>query len=228
MTFFFQGVNFVSGLNLEQAEYAIKAIASVHALSLGMKFKEKVDLNEKYPVSGKLWQKMTNKIDSDKFQFLFQITKATESYQQLLEQGLPQLSKFLARRGGFERELQILEKLRPKTKNLIEKLLHPTEPMGLITHTDFWCNNLLFKRQLDDSYNDNCTLLDWQMITYSSPTNDIALLITSSLPSVVRRQHTSKLLDLYYNLLKVNCHKLSLDIEVDLQYSRNKMECDFR
>lgn len=47
----FQGLNFVNGLNLEQAEFAIKAIASVHALSLGMKFKEKVDLNEKYPVS---------------------------------------------------------------------------------------------------------------------------------------------------------------------------------
>lgn len=48
---FFQGVNFMNGLNLEQAEFAIKAIASVHALSLGMKFKEKVDLNEKYSVS---------------------------------------------------------------------------------------------------------------------------------------------------------------------------------
>lgn len=47
----FQGVNFINGLNLEQAEFAIKAIASVHALSLGMKFKEKVDLNEKYSVS---------------------------------------------------------------------------------------------------------------------------------------------------------------------------------
>lgn len=100
--------------------------------------------------------------------------------------------------------------------------------MGLITHTDFWCNNLLFKRQLDDSYNDNCSMLDWQMITYSSPTNDIALLITSSLQSSIRRQHTGKLLDFYYNLLKSNCKKLSLDIEGDLQYSRNKMECDFR
>lgn len=47
----FQGINFINGLNLEQAEYAIKAIASVHALSLGMKFKEKIDLNEKYSVS---------------------------------------------------------------------------------------------------------------------------------------------------------------------------------
>jgi len=47
----YKTISFVEGLNLEQAEYAIKAIASVHALSLGMKFKEKIDLNEKYSVS---------------------------------------------------------------------------------------------------------------------------------------------------------------------------------
>lgn len=162
------------------------------------------------------------------FKFLFQISKATESYQQLLEQGLPQLAKFLRKRGGYERELQVLERIRPRTRKIIEKLLYPTEPMGLITHTDFWSNNLLFKDQIDDNYGDSCSLIDWQMITYSSPTNDIALLITSSLPASIRRQHTSKLLDFYYNLLKSNCHKLSIDIEIDLQYSRNKMECDFR
>lgn len=122
----------------------------------------------------------------------------------------------------------MLEQLRPKTKVMIENLLQPIEPMGVMTHTDFWCNNLLFKVEPDDSRNDNCTILDWQMITYSRPTNDIALLITSSLPSSIRRQHTTKLLDLYYNLLRSNCSKLSLDLEIDLQYSRNKMECDFR
>lgn len=162
------------------------------------------------------------------FQFLFQISKATESYQQLLEQGLPQLAKFLRKRGGFERELQVLERIRPRTRRIIEKLLHPTEPMGLITHTDFWSNNLLFKEQIDNNYSDSCSLIDWQMITYSSPTNDIALLITSSLSAATRRQHTTKLLDFYYNLLKSNCLKLSIDIELDLQYSRNKMDCDFR
>jgi thiamine kinase-like enzyme len=146
----------------------------------------------------------------------------------LLEQGLPQLSKFLQQKGNYEQELQVLEKLRPKTKILIENLLQPVEPMGLMTHTDFWCNNLLFKTTPDDTLNDNCSVLDWQMITYSRPTNDVALLITSSLPSSVRRQHTSKLLDLYYNLLRSNCTKISLDIEVDLQYSRKKLESDFR
>lgn len=145
-----------------------------------------------------------------------------------MEQGLPHLSKFLQQKGNYEAELEILEQLRPKTKILIENLLQPIGSMGVISHTDFWCNNLLFKEEFDDRRNDNCIILDWQMITYSRPTNDIALLITSSLPSNLRRQHATKLLDLYYNLLRSNCSKLSIDIEIDLQYSRSKMQCDFR
>lgn len=97
-------------------------------------------------------------------QFLFQISKATESYQQLVEQGLPQLTKFLERQKSHKRELAALAQIRPKTKSIIESLLQPIEPMGLITHTDFWCNNLLMNHTTDSV---NCVILDWQMITYS-------------------------------------------------------------
>lgn len=109
-----------------------------------------------------------------RFQFLFQITKATDSYQQLVEQGFPQLIKFLKGVDGFTHELTALERIRPKTKLIIEKLLHPIEPMGLITHTDFWCNNLLMKSNVgehasktDGKSQIGCVILDWQMITYS-------------------------------------------------------------
>lgn len=57
---------------------------------------------------------------------------------------------------------EVVERLtviRPKTKDLIEALLAPEEPMSLITHTDFWCNNLVFK----DS---QCAVLDWQMVNF--------------------------------------------------------------
>lgn len=43
--------HFKKGLNLMEAESAIKTISVVHALSLGLKLKHKVDLNERYPVS---------------------------------------------------------------------------------------------------------------------------------------------------------------------------------
>lgn len=115
-------------------------------------------------------------------QFLFQIPKATDSYQQLVEQGFPQLVNFLKGVNGFSNELAALEVIRLKTKSIIEKLLQPIEPMGLITHTDFWCNNLLVQEQASGNDTDtettgtnnecndkhvDCVILDWQMITYS-------------------------------------------------------------
>ncbi|XP_065080105.1 uncharacterized oxidoreductase dhs-27-like [Ochlerotatus camptorhynchus] len=203
----YKGANFTSGLTVGQTEAAIRAIVAIHALSLGLKLKKKVDVNEKYP-------------------FLFQTTRATESYQQLVEQGMPQLTKFLEAQPGYANELKALNKIRAKTKELIETLLQPIEPMGLITHTDFWCNNLLFRAEGDGT--DSCIILDWQMVTYSRPTNDLALLLISSIPSNIRRQHATRLLDLYYNLLKSYCQKLDIDVEADLGYSRNKMELEYR
>lgn len=159
-----------------EAESAIKAIAVIHAISLGIKIKEKVDLNEKYPVSCNGYEYSLGNVlaidlehfFSDSFQFLFQISKATESYQQLVEQGLPQLIRFLEGRKSHKRELAALVQIRPKTKSIIESLLQPIEPMGLITHTDFWCNNLLLKETMEnDERHVNCIILDWQMITYS-------------------------------------------------------------
>lgn len=47
----YRAANLSHGLTLAEAESAITSIASIHALTLGMKIKEKVDLNEKYPVS---------------------------------------------------------------------------------------------------------------------------------------------------------------------------------
>lgn len=46
-----QSAHFKKGLSLIEAECAVTTISVVHALSLGLKLKEKVNLNERYPVS---------------------------------------------------------------------------------------------------------------------------------------------------------------------------------
>lgn len=60
----FEGAEFSRGLTLKQAEAALDAVARIHALSLTLKIKEGKALSERYP-------------------FLFQTTRATDSYQQL-------------------------------------------------------------------------------------------------------------------------------------------------
>lgn len=202
----YTSADFSRGLTLRQTKAAIEAIARVHALSLCLKVKEGKLLSERYP-------------------FLFQTSKATDSYQQLVERGLPQLSSFLERRPGLESVLQSLNSIRSNTKELIAALLSPEEPIALITHTDFWCNNLMFKDNEDTSI---CAILDWQMVTYSRPTNDLALLLVSSVQSELRRQHTEELLDGYWSSLTDFCQRLGVDVEREHGYTRGDLSADYR
>ncbi|OXU20623.1 hypothetical protein TSAR_008504 [Trichomalopsis sarcophagae] len=175
----FEGAEFSRGLTLKQAEAALNAVARLHALSLTLKVKEGKPLSERYP-------------------FLFQTARATDSYQQLVERGLPQLARFLERRPGLEAVLEALLALRPRTKEVIANLLAPEDPLALITHTDFWCNNLLFRNSDDDGGGScECAILDWQMVTYSRPTND-------------------------------TCLGLGLDISGELNYTRSDLDRDYR
>ncbi|XP_067004874.1 uncharacterized protein [Anabrus simplex] len=202
----FSGADFSRGLTLRQTESALEAVARLHALSLALKVKEGRPLSERYP-------------------FLFQTARATDSYQQLVERGLPQLARFLERRPGMEAILACLVALRPSTKEVIAALLAPQEPLALITHTDFWCNNLLFR---DDDIKCACAVLDWQMVTYSRPTNDLALLLVSSVPTELRRRHTIDLLDGYWATLTATTLRLGVDVEGDLRYSRSQLAEDYR
>lgn len=75
-----------------------------------------------------------------------------------MERGLPQLTHFLENFPEMKTVVDCLNLIRPKMKYLIEVLLFAKEPISLITHMDFWSNNLLFKE-------DQCAILDWQMVS---------------------------------------------------------------
>lgn len=202
----YYSVKFSEGLTLNQAMAALDAIACIHAHSLSMKVVDGQSLSDRYP-------------------FLFQTAKATDSYQQLVERGLPQLAHFLKSRPGLEAVLETLLVLRPRTKDIISALLAPEGPLALLTHTDFWSNNLLFKEQGGTTY---CEILDWQMVTYSRPTNDVALLLVSSVPTELRRKHTKTLLNTYWYKLNWTCSHLGLNIPKDLGYTRKDLNMDYR
>ncbi|XP_014603005.1 PREDICTED: uncharacterized protein LOC106786300 [Polistes canadensis] len=198
--------SFSEGLSVPHAKAALDSIAGIHGLSLCMKMRDDKPLPDRYP-------------------FLFQKTKATDSYQQMVERGFSQLANFLECLPGLEPVLEALMALRPKTKDIIMNLLAPESPIATITHTDFWCKNLQF------AYTPGivkCYIVDWQMVAYSRPTNDVALLLVSSLPSELRRKYTKLLLDAYWNSLNEWCLIYGLDIPKDLGYTREDLSEDYR
>lgn len=201
--------DFQSGLSPSQAVAAVESVARVHASVLAYRCRLGADLGEAFP-------------------FLFRPEAAAESYQQLLERGLPQLASFLHTSAADEPELHAvlakLHKLRPRARETIANLLTPTSPIATLTHTDFWCNNLLFRP--GDSA-EECCILDWQMATYSRPTNDLALLLVTSVPGEVRREKTSFILDAYWQQFCSTASSLGLDVEAQLNYGRRELDAEY-
>jgi len=65
-------------------------------------------------------------------------------------------------------------------------------------------------------------------VTCSRPTNDVALLIISSLPTDLRRSSTRQLLDKYWLHFYTYCNQLGIHLEDDLGYSRARLAEDYR
>ena len=120
-----------------------------------------------------------------------------------------------------------LHKLRPKARDTIADLLRPSSCIATLTHTDFWCNNLLF-RQGGDHQSIDCSIVDWQMVTYSRPTNDLALLLVTSVSGDIRRGHTADVLDAYWNALTAHCRTFGLDVEQQLNDTRQDLQAEFQ
>lgn len=210
----YEMVDFRDGLDVGQACAAVESIARIHASALAYRLQLDVDLTQAFP-------------------FLFQPEAAAESYQQLLERGLPQLATFLHTSASDDRPelhavLAKLHKMRPKARETIASLLRPASPIATLTHTDFWCNNLLFRQGADgQDKRAECCILDWQMATYSRPTNDLALLLVTSVAGEVRRTQTGHILDAYWRQFTGTAQELGLDVEGRLNYGRKDLEQEY-
>jgi aminoglycoside phosphotransferase (APT) family kinase protein len=128
----------------------------------------------------------------------------------MIEHGFPTLSGFLESQEPDGHEILVnLQALHPKAIELLYELLKPPPPPApsCLTHMDFWCNNLLFRKREPSSGNElldtECLILDWQMMAVSRPTHDVALLLFTSLTPETRSQNTPKLLLHYWTVFQV-------------------------
>ncbi|CAG7834657.1 unnamed protein product [Allacma fusca] len=211
--------DFNSGLTLDEAKAALKQIAIVHGTSWA-------------------FQESTGEPLDDKWDFAYRPRKAASAYKMMIEQGFPTLAEFLDRQKPEGPELLTkLKALHPRAADLLCELLVPPAPPApsCLTHMDFWCNNLLFRKRTppdgsetesnkngsselesdDDNGETECQILDWQMMAISRPTHDVALLLFTSLTPETRHLHMDSLLQYYWNVFQETAQKLGVEIPFD-------------
>ena len=197
------------GLSLPQAASALRALAKIHAASVVYQSKEKVDMRKKFP-------------------YLLSPEQALASFQSLVNRGLPLLVKFLQNKSEHKLVRDKLQEYQSENmvSNVIKKSFESSNKLNTLVHCDFWVNNLLFCGTDDDPL---CCIIDWQLVTYGKPAIDLALLLTTSLNTDVRRDSRKTLITTYWTEFKSHLAEMGrgddqlvkdyelADLEVDLK-----------
>ncbi|XP_064092321.1 uncharacterized protein LOC135205512 [Macrobrachium nipponense] len=194
------------GLTVSQAKAALVAIANVHAAALTLQIKEKQPLPQKYP-------------------YLLSTDQAVESFNCLIDRGLPLLLKFLESRKDRAAVREGLQKYSGKdSTEILRSVLATSDKLNTLVHCDFWCNNLLFKQEDDTP---RCCIIDWQMVMYGRPAIDVAMLISTSLEPAERRKHAPALISDYWDAFMARLGQFGVEKDA-VKYTKEDLDEDYK
>ena len=191
-----------AGLTQQQTEAAVQCLAEFHAASYVYETKEKVDLKQKFP-------------------YLLSKEQAVESFQRLVDRGLPLLLKFLENKSNYSKIRSCLKSYTTsRVSETFLRMLSQSSNLNTLIHCDFWCNNLMFTKAKDNKGKVSCKIVDWQMITYGSPAIDLAMILSTSLSSEDRRNLQKEIISTYWKSFTTCLQKLGIktdDIKCSLE-----------
>ncbi|KAF2878838.1 hypothetical protein ILUMI_27327 [Ignelater luminosus] len=188
----FQIMDRIKGLDLETTKLLIKDLAVFHAFSVAVKLlKPDVFKNKLLPHLQKICM-YDNLSEKAQQHIIDNIINTAAANQECI----PHLSK--VKKGLLE------------CWDNMRNLLEPREPYATITHNDFWVNNAMIK--LEENKPIKSKMVDFQLIEYGSPADDIIFLLFSSVRKEVLDMHYDNLIKLYYELFIKTLKSLKCDV----------------
>lgn len=194
------------GMTPAQIRCALVTLANFHAATVALHLKEGKTLTEEFP-------------------YLLSVDQAVESFNCLVERGLPLLLKFLeSRKDQAEVREGLTRYSGPRAAQVLREVLSPSDKLNTLVHCDFWCNNLLMK---EDDSTLRCCVIDWQMVMYSRPAIDVAFLMTTSLCPAERQKHGQDLLSGYWDAFTARLSKFGIE-DGAVKYTKEDLEGDYK
>lgn len=96
-------------------------------------------------------------------------------------------------------------------KQKIKKNRQAREPWATIVHNDLWVNNVMVKHTNHEV--SEIKLVDFQVIDYGSPINDLIYFLLTSVQTSVLKYHFDKLILFYYNEFVKTLQQLKVDLK---------------
>ena len=178
----------------------IKHIASYHAVSYALRIKKDSNL-------GTLAKGIIP------LSFLHDDGQELESYSVLFKIGLERffnVSEKDPKIGDISGYVEILQKFKNKYFKhpaiLMQSFLETDEVFSLIIHGDYNRNNVLFRYDSSEGYENpkEISMIDFQEVRYTTPVIDLAFFMYMNLPSSLRPLLWDSLLELYHETLTIS------------------------
>jgi RecA/RadA recombinase len=192
MTLGFQMANRHDRLDLLHCTLALKGLAKFHAASVA------------------LYDKNANCMD-DYVEIMY-TEKNRDAIMGFLAPSINALANVVEKWSGFEKYGDKLRLIIPTICDRIMKIVKPfPDSLSVLTHGDFWVNNMMFHYCPETGKPDQVRFIDFQMTRYTSPVLDLQYFIHTSTNEQVRSEYTEHLLQVYHTELQDTLKTLGCD-----------------
>ena len=189
MTLGFRMANRHDRLDLLHCTLALKDLAKFHAASVA------------------LYDKNPNCMDE--YVENMYTEKNRDAIMKFTDPTINALADVVEKWSGFEKYGDKLRLIIPTICDRIIELVKPIpDSLSVLTHGDFWVNNMMFHYCPETGKPDQVRFIDFQMARYSSPVLDLQYFIHTSASEQVRSEYTEHLLQMYHTELQDTLRKL--------------------
>ncbi|KAG6558325.1 EcKinase 21 [Microplitis demolitor] len=190
----------LSGLNRHETEFAVKKLAQLHAVAIGLKkvkpgvFKELV------------MPALSSVVNETAHQCVMDMVKKTLEHLE----SIPETRKYV---DVVRQSMELAGKY--------ESCQVKDENWCTLTHNDFWVNNMMFK--FDDNNNDQVVdmkIVDFQLYGYDYGVKDLIFLLVSSPVNSIIEDIFDDMITVYYDAFIDVLRKLNVDCT---EFNRDKL-----
>lgn len=188
----FVTVDCMKGFDLETTKIILKDLAVFHAVPVAYKIKHPQKFQEKlmpYLQKNQNFESVSEEIAQGMIDGMVNVVKSVKESAHLEE----------ATRNALKRGTDYYKNRQP-----------PEEPYATISHNDYWVNNTMIKFDGDNKPVKN-KMVDFQLLEYASPANDIIFFLFSSVQKGVLDNNYDDFINLYYKTFIDTLEELHCD-----------------